>query len=86
VGELCVLATPPGQASERFREAVQRVLPDVEVVPAESTDEVLFYRERLNLSLADLEQLGSLGRDAYTQMTATDHFTPHTRTDVKFPG
>jgi hypothetical protein len=26
--------------------------------------------------------MGPVGLDAYTQLTSTDHFTPHTRIDV----
>jgi hypothetical protein len=36
----------------------------------------------LSLALADLEHLGPTGHDAYAQMTAAEHFTPHSRTDV----
>jgi serine/threonine protein kinase len=86
VGELCVLATPPGEASDRFRESLERVLPEVNLTTTTSPDDILIYRERLNLSLVELTQLGPLGRDAYAQMTATDHFTPHTRIDVEFRG
>jgi eukaryotic-like serine/threonine-protein kinase len=84
VGEICVLGVPEGEASERFQQAVQRVFPELELTTTPSIDDLLIYRERLNLSLADLPQLGSLGRDAYKQMTATDHFTPHSRIDVEF--
>jgi hypothetical protein len=84
VGELCVLAAPAGDASDQFCAAVQRLLPDAEIIPTASADDIVVYRERLNLSLANLEQLGPLGQDAYRQMTTTDHFTPHTRSDVDF--
>jgi hypothetical protein len=50
-------------------------------VPAGSPDDVV-YRERVNLALADLEHLGPTGHDAHAQMTAAEHFTPHSRTDV----
>ena len=36
------------------------------------------------MSLADLEQLGPQGRDAYRQMNSAEHFTPHSRIDVDF--
>ena len=44
----------------------------------------MMYRERLNLALSDLPQLGPLAQDAYRQMSAAEHFTPHCRCDVDF--
>jgi serine/threonine protein kinase len=82
--ELAVMAVPDGPAGERFRTVACEALPDVELHHGGSAGDVLLYRERSNLALAELEQLGPLGRDAYLQMTANDHFTPHTRLDVAF--
>src|SRR5262249_10852758 len=58
VAELCVLATPPGPAGDRFRELAQRAVPDAELHHVVSPDDVVLYRERNNLPLSDLEQLG----------------------------
>jgi len=82
--ELCVLAAPPGDGGERLRELARQALLDVEWQPAASADDVVLYREVANLALADLEQLGPQGRDAYRQMNATEHFTLHSRIDVDF--
>ena len=82
--EMVVLAVPPGPAGERFRDLARRGLPNTEVHDAASPDDVLIYRERSNLALADLEHLGPVGRDAYAQMTSTENFTPHTRSDIDF--
>ena len=82
--EICVLATPPGPAGDRFRDLTQSALPDVEFTPAASEDDILFYREVSHLPLAELEQLGPAGQDAYRQMSAAEDFTPHTRSDVDF--
>jgi hypothetical protein len=79
-----VLAAPPGPAGDRFRELVHRALPQLEIHHANSPDDVLIYRERNNMPLSDLEQMGPPGRDAYSQMNAADHFTPHTRSDIEF--
>ncbi len=65
--EICVLAAPPGPAGDRFRELARSALPDVEFTPAASEDDILFYREISHLPLAELEQLGPLGQDAYRQ-------------------
>jgi hypothetical protein len=59
-------------------------LPEIEVLSATAEDDILFYREISNLPLAELEQLGSVGQDAYRQMIAAEDFTPHTRIDVDF--
>jgi hypothetical protein len=82
--EVAVLAMPPGEGGERLRELARQALPDVDWQPAASADDVVLYREVANLALADLEQLGPQGRDAYRQMNAAEHFTPHSRIDVDF--
>jgi serine/threonine protein kinase len=82
--ELCVLATPVGEAGNRFQELARQALPGTDLQMANSPDDILLYRERVNLPLAALEQLGPLAQEAYRQMSATEHFTPHTRIDVDF--
>ena len=82
--EICVLAAPPGEAGDRFRQLARRALPDVEILPAVSEDDILFYREVANLPLGEVELLGPAGQDAYRQMSAAEDFTPHARTDVNF--
>jgi hypothetical protein len=84
VRELVLLAAPEGPSSERLQALVATALPAVEVQPAGSAADVLLYRERVNLPLADLDQLGPVARDAYRQMTATENFTPHSRCDIDF--
>jgi hypothetical protein len=82
--ELCVLATPTDDASEQFRQVLVRGVPQVEINTAISTEDILIYRERVNVALTDLEHLGPVGHDAYMQMSSTEHFTPHSRCDVEF--
>jgi hypothetical protein len=82
--ELCVLGTPPGEASERFRALLCQALPEVEVQHAIGPDDILLYRERSNLALTDLEQMGPVAQRAYAQLGATENFTPHSRIDVEF--
>jgi hypothetical protein len=82
--EVCVLAVPTGEGGERLRELARHALPAIDWQPAASGDDVVLYRERSHLALADLEHLGPQGRDAYRQMNAADHFTPHSRIDVDF--
>lgn len=82
--ELCVLATPSGPAGDRLRELAGQALSDIEWHSATGDEDILLYRERINLPLSDLPQLGPLAQDAYRQMSAAEHFTPHCRCDVDF--
>jgi serine/threonine protein kinase len=86
--EVCVLAAPPGEAGDRLRELARQAAPVEEPHTAapglNAADEIVLYRELSNLPLAELEQLGPVGHDAYAQMSNADHFTPHSRTDVDF--
>lgn len=84
VVELCVLATPQEPRSAELREAFQQAVPDVEVVYADSAEDILIYRERTNLVLTDLEPLGPVGHEAYLKLNASDDFTPHARCDIDF--
>jgi serine/threonine protein kinase len=81
-GEICILAAPPGPVGERFRDLARRALSDVDLVTATAADDILFYREVSYLRLADLEQLGPLGYDAYRQIITLKNFTPHSRMDI----
>jgi serine/threonine protein kinase len=82
--ELCVLSTPSGPAGERLRILAAQALPDVEWQMACGDEDILLYRERANLPLSELPQLGPVAQDAYRQMSNTEHFTPHCRCDVDF--
>jgi serine/threonine protein kinase len=82
--DMFVLATPEDAAGQQLRKLVQEAYPREDIQFAGSDEDVLFYRERINLALEDLEHLGPTGRDAYAQMNAADHFTPHTRCDIDF--
>jgi eukaryotic-like serine/threonine-protein kinase len=83
-GELFVLATPPGAPSEAFTLLANRILPEAQPHRATSHDDIIFYREKVNLSLAEVEQMGPAAQEAYRQMMAMEHFTPHIRTDIDF--
>jgi hypothetical protein len=82
--EVAVLMTPLNVARERFQALAAEALADTEPAAATSPDDIVFYRELPYLRLADLDPLGPEAQDAYQQMLAVDHFTPHTRTDVPF--
>ncbi len=80
--EIAILAAPTNAAGHRLRHLAQGALPDADLAEAESTDDIVFYRERFQLSLSELEQLGPLGYEAYRQVGMVDQFTPHCRTDI----
>jgi hypothetical protein len=79
--EICLLAVPPGPHEARFRELAHKAIPNVELVPAASGDDVIFYREETQFPLTDLDHLGPEIQKVYRQMS-TDNLTPHTRTDI----
>ncbi|HTU93464.1 MAG TPA: tubulin-like doman-containing protein [Gemmataceae bacterium] len=82
--ELCVLSAPADPAGERLLALAAQGVPDVEWQSASGDEDILLYRERVNLPLSELPQLGALAQDAYRQMSNADHFTPHCRCDVDF--
>jgi hypothetical protein len=89
--EICILAAPaepPGEMSTPdLKEAALAGFAGQEVVvvdggPGTAGNEVLYYREEACLALSDLKLLGPIGREAYRQMNAVEHYTPHTRIDI----
>jgi serine/threonine protein kinase len=82
--ELFVLAVPPGPGSDALVSLTNRVLLGAEPKVAPSLDDIILYREVANLPLTALEQMGAKGQEAYQTLTATEHFTPHTRIDLAF--
>jgi hypothetical protein len=82
--ELFILATPPGSASDAVTASALRALPNAEPNLAASHDDIILYRETANLPLVDLDQMGTAAQEAYRQLAATEHFTPHIRSDIEF--
>jgi hypothetical protein len=80
--ELTILAVPPGAEGEHFRRLVRQALPDEELAPAPSTDDIIFYREVLDLPLKSLPQMGQAATEVYKQFLTGDQLTPHSRTDI----
>jgi hypothetical protein len=81
---MCLLGTPADASSDSLRQLVSEALKEVELQTVPDCRGILFYWERSNLSLSDLEQLGPVAQDAYRQMTATENFPPHPRIDLPF--
>ncbi len=82
--EVCLLAVPEGPSGARFRELAEEALPEAKLLHVTGGDDVLLYRETTCVPLARLPQLGPQGREAYEQLSAVEHFTPHARGDVAF--
>jgi hypothetical protein len=80
--EITILSTPDTQSGGKLRQLAQQAVPDSDLVEADSSDDIVFYRERFQMLLSELEQLGPLGYEAYRQVGMVDHFTPHSRTDI----
>jgi hypothetical protein len=78
-----LLAVPAGLAGERVRTAAHEAVPGVDLQPADSRDEIVFYREVCDLKLADLPQFGPAAREVYQQLLDGDQ-PPHARNDVKW--
>jgi serine/threonine protein kinase len=80
--ELCILAVPPGPEGEHFRSLAGRALTETTLLAAPSTDDIVFYREQPQVSLAELPQLGPAAREVYEQVLASEQPSPHSREDV----
>jgi hypothetical protein len=80
--ELSILGAPDGPEESRFRHVARQALPVHHVIPTQCFDEVLIYRERALPDLTALPQFGAPAREAYRQMSAVEHFTPHCRSDI----
>ena len=80
--EIAIFAVPLSPSGGKLRRLAQSALPDADLAEADSSDDIVFYRERFQLAISELEQLGPLGYEAYRQVGMVEHFTPHSRTDV----
>ncbi|HEV3258950.1 MAG TPA: tubulin-like doman-containing protein [Gemmataceae bacterium] len=79
--EIAVLAAPASLDRDRLCTLAEEAA-DKGLVEAASPDDIVVYRECAHLPLADLEQVGPAGAEAYRQMAAAEHFTPHCRIDI----
>jgi hypothetical protein len=77
-----ILAVPDGAAGQQILDIAQKALPEAELATTTAANDVVFYREISQLPLSELEQLGPLAYEAYMHISAVEHFTPHSRTDI----
>jgi serine/threonine protein kinase len=80
--ELTFLVLPKDEAGEELGKLARSVFGEVEVLQAEGANDIYFYRERSQVPLPALPQLGLTAEEAYKQMTASGQYTPHSRNDV----
>lgn len=80
--ELCVVVLPNDEQGETLRDALADVLPTAKVVACGRSDEIVFYREQLDITASDLEQFVPAALDAYRQREAQDPGALHCREDV----
>ena len=80
--EICVIIVPDDEAGVTLTDALADALPGTKVVAIDRKDEIIFYREQLQLTGADLEQLGPCAEEAYQQRATQDPGTLHCREDI----
>jgi serine/threonine protein kinase len=83
--EIAVMALPAGPNGDRFRRLALDALPDENIVPTVSPDDIVIYREKPALTSADLPHLTSLGREA-ADHAVKEQLPPHARFDVTWRG
>jgi serine/threonine protein kinase len=71
---------PPSSAGQRLGQFLVELRPELNWQQLTATDELCLYRD-YTLPLHALPHLGSLARQAYQQLLASDH-PPHTRMDI----
>src|SRR5262249_37761025 len=82
--ELFVLAGAGGPGKEGFVWMANPRPPGWGPKGAGSAGDNLLFRGGGNLAVGGAEEMGGKGQEAYQTLTATEHFTPHTRLDVAF--
>ena len=80
--EICVVVVPDDEPGTVLKDALADVLPDATVIGCERRDEIIFYREQLELAGNDLPQLGDAAEEAFRQRETQDPGTLHCREDI----
>jgi hypothetical protein len=78
-----ILAVPPGTSGEHLRDLVNVANPGIEFIPAESPDELVFYRELPLVPISELKVMGTAGSEAYLAQH-NSNAPPHARVDIKW--
>jgi serine/threonine protein kinase len=80
--QYAVVALPNDEAGQPLTAAVGAALPRTHIVPSDRCDEIVFVREQILNGIGDLEQMGSVAREAYRQRLAQDPSALHSREDI----
>jgi hypothetical protein len=80
--EICVVAVPKDAPGMKIQESLHKILPGAKLAGTERCDEIVFFREQLQLTTADIEQMGPIAQEAYRQREKQDPGTLHTREDI----
>lgn len=80
--EISVLACPPAPREKQLRELARKAVPEAELTPCGSGEDIVIYREEARLRLDKIDLVGRAGQDAYATANTTDS-TTHTRTDIE---
>ncbi|MFO0811317.1 MAG: tubulin-like doman-containing protein [Gemmataceae bacterium] len=83
--EVCIFATPAGDFGDNLQVLAAEAMPDATLLPADSRDDVVVYRELRLLPLAELPQLGPTAREAYESLCGSET-PPHARADIAWGG
>jgi hypothetical protein len=59
-------------------------LPDIHLIDALSTNEIVFYREYHDLQITDVPQASVLAVEAVREVKIKDKINPHSRTDIRW--
>jgi hypothetical protein len=80
--ELCVFACPAGPNEPKLRDLASRAVPEAELIPCATLDDIVVYREEARLAM---DKLGLLkpGQEAYQAANVAENFTTHARTDIE---
>jgi len=80
--EISIILVPTSSPGAPLVKVFQAALPETQVVAVEKADEIVLYREVVNLEWEALPQLGPIPRNYYQMAAALENFTPHSRADV----
>ncbi len=80
--EMALVTVPEDTPGTQLKCLLQQNVPQAQVLTTSRADEIVFYRERLHIALADLEQAGQAVQDAYRQRFAQDAAGLHCREDI----
>ena len=80
--EITFVSLPDDGPGQELRALLKNRIEDVAIQMTERQDEMVFYRETINIRWEHLDQLGPIALEAYKKRCQADPSSPHTREDV----